>query len=104
MSSGSDLTAKAPKCTGVFYVSGPSGNEATVPVEIKSITTDSEGVRRIRITSIGGFDGGGKSVITEPKNAYNTIWMPKGAEVVYLPADFVWIPLKTKKELGEFFT
>jgi hypothetical protein len=34
VASGSDLTAKAPKGTGVFYVSGPSGIEATVPVEI----------------------------------------------------------------------
>ncbi len=34
VATGSDLTAKAPRGTGVFYVSGPGGIEATVPVEI----------------------------------------------------------------------
>lgn len=70
--------------------------QATVPVEIKSISTDGDGVRRITASPPDSFGGNEVVLCTDPKNAYNSVWMPKGSDVVYLPPDFIWVPLKTK--------
>lgn len=70
--------------------------QATVPVEIKSISNDKDGVRRITAMPPDSFGGCEIVIATDPKNAYGTIWMPKGSDVVYLPPDFIWVPLKTK--------
>lgn len=73
--------------------------QATGPVEIKSISTDGDGVRRIVASPPDSFGGSEIVIATDPKHPYAAIWMPKGADVVYLPPDFVWIPLK--KRLNE---
>lgn len=88
---------------GFFVRAKGTTYQATVPIEIKSITTDAEGCRRIKATSLGGF-GEPQTIITEKTNGYGAIWMPKGANVVYLPPDFIWVPLKEKLAKGDFFT
>jgi hypothetical protein len=96
------LSGTPKKGKGFFVRAHGTTFQATAPIEIQSVTNGSDGVRRIRITSPGGFSE--KTVITEATNPYGTIWMPKGANVVYLPADFLWIPLATKLEKSAFFT
>ena len=86
-----------------FWVRQIRGSiQATVPVVIKSITTDSEGVHRYNVESVGGF--GEKQVLTDPTHPFSTIKMPKGSDVVYLPPDFIWVPLKNKVKAGDYFT
>lgn len=75
--------------------------QATVPFEIKSISTGSDSVRRIKATEMGGYNE--KTIATDPANPYSTIWMPKGADVVYLPTDFLWIPLKERLSEKSWF-
>jgi hypothetical protein len=75
--------------------------QATTPIEIKSMSTGTDGVRRIRATQ--GSYGPEKTISTDPAHPYNTIWMPKGADIVYLPADFIWVPLKERLNEKSWF-
>lgn len=75
--------------------------QATCPMEIKSISTGEDNVRRIRATSVNGFEE--KTIATDPVHPYNTIWMPKGADIAYLPSDFIWVPLKTRLNEKSWF-
>ena len=97
-----DLSGEPRKGVGVWIRQRGTTFQATAPVEIQSIMTDSSGTRRIKVTSPGGMAE--KTVVTEARNPYNTIWMPEGANIVYLPPDFVWIPLAKKQRRGDFFT
>ncbi len=92
----------APKTGKGFFVRQKGTTfQATGPLTIKSITTGEDGVRRIR-ASAGDF-GPEKTIATDPAHPYGTIWMPKGADIVYLPPDFIWIPLKERlNEKGWF--
>lgn len=75
--------------------------QATVPLEIKSMSTNSDGVRRLKVTNMLGYPE--KTIATDPEHAYGTLWMPKGADVVYMPPDFIWIPLGERKNAKSFF-
>jgi hypothetical protein len=86
----------APKAGKGFFVRQiRSGYQATVPMEITSISTDADGVRRIKVKSPGGFEE--RTITTDERNPYNTIWMPKGSQIVYIPAEFIWVPLKERQ-------
>jgi hypothetical protein len=76
--------------------------QATTPIEIKSMSTGSDGVRRLRVTNDIGYPE--RTIATDPTHPYGTIWMPKGADIVYLPPDFVWIPLGERKNTKGWFT
>jgi len=90
-----DKVDGAPRTGKGFFVRKlHSVYQATVPVEVKSMSTGSDGVRRLKISGIGGYPE--KTVCTDPTHPYGAIWMPKGADVVYLPPDFIWIPLGEK--------
>jgi len=98
-----DLAGEPRKGLGFWIRTKGTTMQATSPVEIKSVMTDSEGVRRVKISSPGGWSEE-KEVITQATHPYGTIWMPKGANIVYLPPDFIWVPLKTKLKQSDFFT
>jgi hypothetical protein len=87
---------------GFFVRRQGSTFQATAPLEIKSITTDSEGTRRLRATSPFGFRE--KQIVTDATHPHGQVWMPDDHDIVYLPRDFVWVPLKTRLESGEVFT
>jgi hypothetical protein len=87
---------------GFFVRPKVSSFQATGPVTIKSISTGEDGVRRIK-ASDGDF-GPEITIATDPVHPYNTLWMPKGSDIVYLPPDFVWIPLKTHLNEKSFLT
>ena len=92
----------APKVGKGFFVRQMGTTyQATVPIEIKSMSTGSDGVRRIKATSMGGYEE--KTIATDPEHPYNTIWMPKGADIAYLPADFIWVPLKERLNEKSWF-
>ncbi len=97
-----DVSGAPGKGVGVFVRQKGTTIQATVPIEIKSITTDAEGVRRIEASSPAGFES--KKLITDPRHPYGTIFMPRDADIAYIPPDFVWVPLKTKLKDREFFT
>ena len=77
--------------------------EATVPMEIKSITTGDDGVRRMQVTG-SEFDFHKKTVVTDPNNAFGSLSMPKGSDIVYVPSDFIWVPLKERREANQLYT
>ena len=87
-----DVSGEPKVGKGFFVRQKGTTFQATVPLSIKSVSTGSDGVRRIR--AAGGDFGPEKTISTDPAHPYNTIWMPKGADVVYLPPDFIWVPLK----------
>jgi len=98
-----DLTGEPKKGLGFWVRTKGTTMQATAPVEVKSVMTDSEGVRRVTISSPGGWSEE-KEVITQATHPYGTIWMPKGSNIVYLPPDFIWVPLKTRLKQSDFFT
>lgn len=87
-----------------FWVRQVRGTDiqATVPVEIRSVTTDSDGVRRVKATSPGGWEE--RDILTDKNHPFGQVWMPTGANVVYLPPDFVWVQLKERLKPSDFFT
>ncbi len=87
---------------GLFVRQKGSTFQATIPLEIKSVTTGSDGVRRMKVTAVRGFSEE-KTLVTDPRSAYGGIMMPKGSDVVYVPPDFVWIPLRERLDEKAWF-
>lgn len=79
---------------GMFVRQRGTTFQATTPMEIKSVTTGEDGVRRMKATAARGFSEE-KTLITDPRSGFGAIMMPKGSSVVYVPPDFVWVPLRT---------
>lgn len=71
--------------------------QATEPLVIKSITT-SDGTRRIS-AEVGYRD---ITISTDLNNALGSIVMPKNTDLVYVPADFLWVPLKEQRNGRSF--
>lgn len=87
---------------GMFVRQRGTTFQATTPIEIKSVTTGGDGVRRMKATAARGFSEE-KTLITDPKSGFGAIMMPKGSSVVYVPPDFVWIPLRTCLDKRSWF-
>lgn len=87
---------------GLFIRQRGATFQATIPIEIKSVTTGSDGIRRMRATAARGFSEA-KTLITDPRNGFGAIMMPKGSDVVYIPPDFLWIPLRDRLDDREWF-
>lgn len=88
-----DVSGEPRAGKGFFVRQKGTTFQATVPIEIKSVTTGSDGVRRIKAGAPGGLMSD-KALVTDPHSGYGAIWMPQGSDIVYVPPDFVWIPLK----------
>lgn len=88
-----DVSGEPRAGKGFFVRQKGTTFQATVPIEIKSVTTGSDGVRRIKAGAPGGFMSD-KALVTDARSGYGAIWMPQGSDVVYVPPDFVWVPLK----------
>lgn len=84
---------------GCFIRQKGSSFHATMPLEIKSIS-DVDGVRRM--TATGGLGFHKVTIATDPANALGSIVMPKGTDLVYMPADYIWVPLKDEKNARSF--
>lgn len=98
-----DSVSGAPKVGKGFFVRQKGTTfQATSPLTIKSISDGADGVRKIKAT--GGDFGPEKTIATDPAHPYSAIWMPKGADIVYLPPDFIWVPLKERLNEKSWFT
>lgn len=69
---------------GVFTCSRGGKFRATEPIEIESITTGSDGVRRARTFSPD-------VLVTDPNSPIKQIVAPKGSNVVYIPAHYKFL-------------
>jgi hypothetical protein len=87
---------------GMFVRQRGTTFQATVPLEIKSVTTGEDGVRRMKATAARGFSEE-KTLITDPRSGFGAIMAPKGSSVVYVPPDFVWIPLRQRLDERSWF-
>jgi hypothetical protein len=97
-----DKVDGAPRAGKGFFVRQKGTTfQATGPITIKSISTGEDGVRRIKASN--GEFGPEKTLATDPTHPYGTIWMPKNADIVYLPPDFIWIPLKERLNEKSWF-
>lgn len=97
-----DSVDGAPRVGKGFFVRQKGTTfQATTPLEIKSISTGEDGVRRLRATAPNGYTE--KTIATDPTHPYGTIWMPKGADIAYLPPDFIWVPLKARLDEKGWF-
>ena len=68
-----------------FFVGFRNGKFfGTCPIEISSVTTGSDGVRRMMT-----FDQ--RAIISSPKNPISAIVAPKGSNVVYMPTHYQFI-------------
>lgn len=77
--------------------------QATLPLRIKSVTTDTAGVRRITAERTDGYMED-YTLITDPAYTRNDIWMPAQAPIVYIPDDFLWLPLRERLPEASWFT
>ena len=87
---------------GMFVRQRGATFQATAPMEIKSVTTGIDGVRRMKATAARGFSEE-KTLITDPRSGFGAIMMPKNASVVYVPTDFVWVPLRERLDERSWF-
>lgn len=95
--------AGTPKIGKGFFVRAHGASfQATCPIKIESITTDSDGTRRIKAR---GADYGyrTKQLLTQAKSPYGSIHMLKDEDIVYIPSDFIWVSLSEKQERGFVF-
>ena len=83
--------------TGFGFWLRAAGNsiEATCPMYLHEINEGSDSVRRIKASS-SEFDKdyGSKTLLTDPHAPHHTIQAPKKSQIVTLPKDFLWVPLK----------
>lgn len=97
----SDTKAQPPRA-GLGFFARKRGVHyyATQPVEIKNVTTDSDGVIRGTLTDRGGWDE--KRFSVDPRSPNNRIIRPAKEDFVVIPASWKWIPLKEEKEAANY--
>lgn len=88
---------------GFFVRAKGSSFQATCPIVIKSVTTGSDGIRRLTATDKDGW-GEEKTIVTDPSHPYGSIWMPKNSNIVYMPPSFAWVPLNKRVYARDLFT
>jgi hypothetical protein len=86
---------------GVFIRQRGATIQATCPLEIKSMSTGSDGVRRMVVSNLFGYRE--KTLVTQPGSPLGQITTPRDSGVAYLPHDFMWVPLKECLESRSFF-
>jgi hypothetical protein len=86
---------------GIFIRTTHSTFESTCPIRIQSITTGTDGVRRI--TAKPDEWGQEKTLIFDEKAHSGTFKAPRNSHVVIIPKNAIWIPLKEKLNPRDFF-
>jgi len=85
---------------GIFVQRRGASFIATAPVTIDSVTSDFEGSRRIDV--IGSW--GKKTLVTDAKSPQSKLMIPSHSDVVYMPSNFVWFPIKGELSRRDFLT
>ena len=77
---------------GVFMCEKGTAHEATLPVHVRSVTTDSAGVRRVQYSRYPAGDE--YTFVTDPAHPVSKIRGPSGSKTKYLPAEYTFHPCK----------
>jgi hypothetical protein len=85
---------------GIFVQRRGTTFVATAPMTIDSITSDFEGGRRIEV--IGAW--GKKTLVTDARHPGSKLMIPTHSDIVYLPSNFVWFPVKNELTQRDFLT
>lgn len=85
---------------GIFVQRRGASFVATDPVTIDAVTSDFEGGRRIEV--IGAW--GKKTLVTDNKHPGSKLMIPQHSDIVYLPSNFVWFPVKGELTRADFLT
>lgn len=85
---------------GIFVQKRGATFVATSPVTIESITSDFDGGRRIEV--LGPW--GKKTLVTDSRYPGSKLMVPTGSDVVYLPSNFTWFPVKNELTAKDFLT
>lgn len=86
---------------GIFIRKMNSSYESTRPITVESITTGSDGIKRLKIKE-SDYWGEWKTLVYGSSST-GAINAPASSNIVYVPASFIWVPLKNKLEDYEFF-
>lgn len=88
----------APKVgkTGVFVRVDARGMSVTEPVKIKSVSTDSQGVRRVVVTGASMYSADERTLITTPDDRGGALLLPKHDSVGHMPKSFKFVSYDTK--------
>lgn len=85
---------------GIFVQRRGASFVATAPVTIDAVTSDFEGSRRIEV--LGSW--GKKTLVTDAKSPISKLMIPSHSDVVYMPSNFVWFPIKGELTRKDFLT
>lgn len=85
---------------GIFVQKRGSEFVATAPVTIESVTSDFAGGRRIEV--LGSW--GKKTLVTDAQHPGSKLMVPSHSDIVYLPSNFVWFPIKGELGRRDFLT
>jgi len=96
-----DTVAKGPRKDqfGIFVQRRGASFVATTPLHIDSVT-ESEGRKLFEVFGSGGK----KTLILDPKSSLSKLVVPESSNVVYLPADFVFLSAKGEVAASDFFS
>ena len=72
----------------------------TQAVELSEITTNEEGVIRGTVSRIGGLAS--KKFVIDPKSPIKKPMRPRGENIVVIPADCKWLPLKERVNAADY--
>jgi hypothetical protein len=87
--------------TGVFVGRVRGSYIATMPLEIKDVNEGSDGIIRGKMVDWSGFAK--KPFLIDKRSTRGRAMRPKDGPVI-IPASWVWVPLTSKKEAGDFIT
>jgi len=98
-----DVSGQPTKGVGFFVREINNTFQATAPIEITEISTGSDGSRRLT-ASKPGYSFGEKTIVTNPEHPWNSVWVPQDGNIVYVPKNFIWVPLKKRLKTKDVFT
>jgi hypothetical protein len=85
---------------GIFVQRRGASFIATAPVTIESVTSDFDGGRRVEV--LGSW--GKKTLVTDARHPGSKLMIPTDSDVVYMPSNFVWFPIKSELTRKDFLT
>lgn len=85
---------------GIFVQRRGGSFQATTPVMIESVTDLGDGVRKITVSS--GFSV--KTLVIDPNSPTSKLMVPENSNTVYMPSDYVFMPVKKDLSQSDFLT
>ena len=85
---------------GIFVQRRGGAFQATTPLTIESVTDLGDGVRKITVSS--GYAV--KTLVIDPNSPSSKLMIPENGKTVYMPSDFVFMPVKKDLSQSDFLT